>query len=98
MIEEEICDIYYRTSDRVGWTLMGSTYGQRVIDDVNLRLSREDAAEIPLKEQRYQFVRMPDNTSLPEYNEIQFRFVPKNGFSIISSWFEYSYITRNTVR
>lgn len=97
-IGDEELDVYYRTSDRVGWTLMGNVTAQKVIDNVNLRLDPTTAEAIPLMEQRYQFTKMPDTSALPEYNEIQFKLVPKKGFSIIAAWFNYSYITRNTVQ
>ena len=97
-IGDEELDVYYRTSDRVDWTLMGNVTAEKVIENVNLRLDPAVAGAIPLMEQRYQFTKGVDNAALPEFNEIQFKFVPKKGFSIISAWFNYSYITRNTVQ
>lgn len=92
---DEELDIYYRTSDRDAWVLLGNVTAQKVIDNVNLRGTDSTT---PLKEQRYQITKMPDNSALPEFNEIQFKFNSKKGFSIIGAWFEYEYITRNKVK
>lgn len=35
--------------------------------------------------------------ALPDFNEIQFKFEPKYGFTIIQAWFKYHYLTRNTL-
>jgi len=97
-VDEEL-DLYYRTSDRLGWTLLGAITAQKVIDNVNKRLDQTNInTTYPVNEQRYQITKMPDGTSLPEFNEIQFKFISKNGFSVIGSWFEYSYITRNMIK
>lgn len=97
-VDEEL-DIYYRTSDRLGWTLLGAVTAQKVIDNVNKRLDQTNInTTYPVNEQRYQITRMPDGTALPEFNEIQFKFLSKKGFSIIGAWFDYSYITRNMIK
>lgn len=90
-------EIYYRVSERDGWTLLGTITTTKVIENVNARI---DATEQqPLEEQRYQFTKFDaDNAELPEFNEIQFKFKSYNGFSIIGAWLEYSYITRNTLK
>lgn len=94
--ETERLEIYYRTSDRVGWTLLGEITAEKVVSNVNKRI--DQTGVIPVPEQRYQFTKMPDGSSLPEFNEIQFKFKSFNGFSIIGAWFEYSYITRNVLQ
>lgn len=90
-------DVYYRTSSLEGWTLLGNVTAEKVIANVNLRADAESQTPL-LFSQRYQFTKMPDGTSLPEFNEIQFKFHSQHGFSVIGAWFEYEYITRNTVR
>lgn len=92
----EELDIYYRTSDRESFVLLGNITRQKVKDNVNKRIDQSTA--VPTPSQRYQITKMPDNTALPEFNEIQFKFVSKKGFSIIGAWFDYSYITRNTLK
>lgn len=94
LFNEEEVDIYYRTSDREAFTLLANITRQKVKDFVNKRIDQSTA--VPTPSQRYQITKMPDGTALPEFNEIQFKFVSKKGFSIIGSWFEYDYITRNT--
>lgn len=97
-VDEEL-DLYYRTSDRLGWTLLGTVTAQKVIDNVNKRLDQTNInTTYPVNEQRYQITKMPDGKALPEFNEIQFKFLSKNGFSVIGAWFEYSYITRNMIK
>lgn len=93
---DEELNIYYRTSDRLDWTLLGNVTAQTIIDNVNLRTPNDGT--IPLREQRYQITKMPDGSALPRFNEIQFKFLSKKGFSIIGAWFEYSYTTRNKVK
>lgn len=94
--ETETLKMYYRVSDRLDWTLLGEVTAEKVIANVNKRIDQSNT--IPVPEQRYQITKMPDGTSLPEFNEIQFKFISKNGFSIIGAWFEYSYITRNVLQ
>lgn len=96
MDETEKLEIYYRISDRLGWTLLGEVTAEKVIANVNKRIDQTNI--IPVPEQRYQITKMPDLTALPEFNEIQFKFISKNGFSVIGAWFEYSYITRNVIK
>lgn len=91
--EGEKLEIYYRTSEREGWTLLGVITPELVIANVNKRIDMKD--DVPLPEQIYQFTKLPNLEALPEFNEIQFKFKSYNGFSIIESWFEYSYLTRN---
>lgn len=90
----EELDIYYRTSDKENFVLLANITRQKVKDNVNKRI--DQSTETPTPSQRYQITKMPDGTALPEFNEIQFKFVSKKGFSIIGSWFDYDYITRNT--
>lgn len=95
----EQLDLYYRVSDREDWTLLGTVTAEKVIENVDTRRSEDvKETEVPVNMQRYQFTKLPDNTALPEFNEIQFKFVLKNGMSITGAWFEYDYITRNTKR
>lgn len=96
MTETETLELYYRVSDREDWILLGEVTAEKVIANVNKRI--DQTGVIPVPEQRYQFTKLPDGTSLPEFNEIQFKFISKNGFSIIGCWFEYSYITRNMLK
>lgn len=92
----ERAEIYYRTSDRVDWTLLGTITATKVVDNVNKRVPDTG---IPVREQRYQFVKFDsENAPLPEFNEIQWKFKLFNGMSIIGAWMEYSYITRNTLK
>lgn len=92
-METETLQVYYRVSDREAWTLLGEITAEKVIDNVNKRINQTGV--IPVPEQRYQFTKLPDGSSLPEFNEIQFKFKSLHGFSVIGAWFEYSYITRN---
>lgn len=94
LFNAEELDIYYRTSDKESFVLLANITRQKVKDNVNKRIDQGTADPTP--SQRYQITKMPDGTALPEFNEIQFKFVSKKGFSIIGSWFEYDYITRNT--
>ena len=91
----EKLDVYYRISERDDWTLLGTITAEKVISDVNKRV---DDVTIPIHEQRYQFTKLPNGDALPEFNEIQYKFKSYNGFSIIGAWFEYDYITRNTLK
>ena len=92
----EELDIYYRTSDKESFVLLANVTRQKVIDYVNKRI--DQTGVVPTPSQRYQITKMPDNSALPEFNEIQFKFVSKKGFSIIGSWFDYIYINRNTLK
>jgi hypothetical protein len=93
----EQLDVYYRVSDRDDWTLLGQVSDELVVENVNKMIDM--STDIPLPEQRYQIVNITEGfTALPNFNEIQFKFVSKKGFSIIGSWFEYDYITNNTLK
>lgn len=92
--EGEKLEVYYRTSDREDWKLLGVVTPELVIENVNKRIDMED--DIPLPMQRYQITKLPNQDALPEFNEIQFKFRSYNGFSMIGCWFEYDYVTRNT--
>ena len=96
MTETETLQIYYRVSEREDWTLLGEITAEKVIANVNKRINQ--VGVIPVPEQRYQFTKLPDGKSLPEFNEIQFKFKSLHGFSVIGAWFEYSYITRNMLK
>lgn len=99
----EQLDLYYRTSEREAFTLLGEITVEKVKDDVDQNFDPvEKAADyasdtLPLDTQIYQITKMPDGSALPEFNEIQFKFVSKRGFSVIQAWYYYSYITRNTL-
>ena len=97
----EQLDIYYRVSERDSFTLLGEVTVQKVKENVNANRdqSTEYASDVlGLPEQRYQIDKMPDESALPEYNEIQFKFVSKRGFSVIGAWYKYSYLSRNTFK
>lgn len=95
----EEMEVYCRTSEREPFALIGTITAQKVIDDVNTRVDYTTRnTEVPVFEQRYQFTEIEGGNPLPEFNEIQFKFVPKNGFSMIGAWFEYEYITRNVLK
>lgn len=92
----EKMEVYCRTSERESFTLIGEITPALVIANVDTRQDPTVAAtEIPVKKQIYQFTKRADGTTLPEYNEIQFKLKLFNGFSLIGAWYEYSYITRN---
>lgn len=97
----EELDVYYRVSERDPFTLLMNVTVLKVKDNVNA--NRDQSVEyasdtLGLPEQRYMITTMPDGeTGLPRFNEIQFKFVPKRGFSIIGAWYSYSYISRNTM-
>lgn len=96
----EELDVYYRVSERDDWTLMMNVTVEKVKDNVNPNRdqSTEYASDTEgLPEQRYMITKMPDDSPLPEFNEIQFRFILKRGFSIIGAWYGYDYISRNTL-
>jgi hypothetical protein len=95
----EELDVYYRVSERDAFVLLGNVTVEKVKDNVNKRRdqSTEYASDsLGMPEQRYMFTKMPDGiTALPQFNEIQFKFVSKRGFTIIGAWYEYSYLSRN---
>lgn len=101
--DEEEVEVYYRTSEREDFTLLGTVTAKVVSDNVDSRIPQEvkDANYLDdtkgLPQQVIIITKMPDGTALPEYNEIQYMFKLKNGFSIIRSWYDYDYITRNSV-
>lgn len=94
----EQLDLYCRVSEKDAWTLLGEVTAQKVIDNANLRLDPTLAGTPPMLQQRYQITKLPNGNALPEFNEIQFKFHSKNGFSVIGAWFEYDYLTRVTKR
>lgn len=94
LFNAEELEVYYRTSTKEDWALLGTIDKAKVIANVNKRI--DQSGDTPLPEQIYQFKKMPDGTALPEFNEIQFKFISKKGFSVIGCWFDYNYITRNT--
>lgn len=99
---EEELKISYRLSERDTFTTLKSIKASDVRDDVDNRMSDSDKTVeyddyyTAMTHQIYDITRMPDGSSLPEFNEIQFMFELKNGFSIIDAWYDYSYIKRNT--
>ena len=92
---DETLEVYYRVSDRQNFTLIATITAQDVIDYVNARLA--NPGTVPLNEQRFQITKMLDGSALPEFNEIQFKLVSKNGMSLIGAFYDYSFITRNTL-
>ncbi len=94
-------EIYYRVSERDPFVLLGTITPQIVRDNVNKRkdMTGEGLENQPvgLSEQIFHITKLPDGSSLPEFNEIQYKFVSKRGFSIIAAWHEYDYISRNTL-
>lgn len=96
----EELDVYYRVSERDDFTLLMNVTVEKVKDNVNANRdqSTEYASdELGLPEQRYMITQMPDGSPLPEFNEIQYKFVLKRGFSLIGAWYGYSYLSRNTL-
>lgn len=100
--DNEECKIYYRTSDREDFVLLG-TINQATLSnsdpyyDPALKAS-ERANNLPIKQQVFDIVKMPDKSSLPEFHEIQFKFELMNGFSIIQAWYGYDYLVRNVIK
>lgn len=90
---EEV-SIYYRTSDREDFTLLGTITAQNVIDYTNKEA--EMTGSVPVPQQRYDISQMPDGSALPNFNEIQFYFKIKNGMSIIDAFYEYEELTHTT--
>lgn len=92
-------DIYYRVSERDDFVLLGTITPEIVRENVNLRkdMSEEglEGGSVGLSEQLFHITKMPDGSSLPEFNEIQFKFVSKRGFSVMAAWYEYDYLSRN---
>lgn len=96
----EELDVYYRVSERDDWALLMNVTAEKVKDNVNSNRdqSTEYASDTQgLPEQRYFVTQLPDDSPLPSYNEIQFKFVSKRGFSVIGAWYGYSYLSRNTL-
>lgn len=96
---EEV-DVYYRVSERDDWTQLMNVTVEKV--EANVNVNRDQSTEYAsdtqgLPEQRYMITSLPDESPLPEFNEIQFKFVTKRGFSIIGAWYAYSYLSRNTL-
>lgn len=96
----EELDVYYRVSERDDWTLLMNVTVEKVKNNVNA--NRDQSVEyasdsLGLPEQRYLITEMPDGSPLPEFNEIQFKFVSKRGFTVIGAWYGYSYLSRNTL-
>lgn len=91
-------DIYYRISERDDFTFLGSITPDLVRANVNARRDYPENTESEgVPEQIYQFTKLSDGSPLPEFNEIQFKFVSRRGFSVMAAWFSYSYLTRNTL-
>jgi hypothetical protein len=94
----EELDVYYRVSERDDFTLLMNVTAEKVRDDINPR--RDESVEYAsdttgMHEQRYSITKIDEDTPLPEFNEVQYRFVSKRGFSIIGVWHRYSYTSRN---
>lgn len=96
----EQLDIYFRTSEREDFTFLGEVTVEKVkqFANANVDYSAEYADDTKgLPEQMYMITEMPDGSPLPEYNEIQFKFVSLRGFSVIQAWYYYEYVERNTI-
>lgn len=96
----EELDVYFRVSERDDWTLLMNVTAEKIKDNVNVNRdqSTEYASDVlGLPEQRYMVVNLPDESPLPEFNEIQYKFVLKRGFSLLGAWYGYSYLSRNTL-
>ena len=99
---EEKIIISYRVSERDDFTVLATITAENVKDNVDSRMSQtaKDAEynddTVGLTHQVYMNELMPDGTSLPEFNEIQFKFELSEGFSVIDAWYYYDYITRNS--
>jgi hypothetical protein len=96
----EELDVYYRVSERDEFELLMNVTVEKVKNNVNVNRDQSDEYEsdtVGLPEQRYMITSLPDDTPLPSFNEIQFKFVSKRGFSIIGAWYGYSYLSRNTL-
>lgn len=101
----EELDVYYRVSERDGWTLLMNVTAQKVKEQINQ--FRDDSVAYAsdttgMHEQRYSITKITDSEGnevpLPEFNEIQFKFVSKRGFSIIGAWYSYTYLSRNELK
>jgi|TARA_R110000851_G_scaffold29_6_gene123 hypothetical protein len=93
----EELDVYYRLSEREDFTLLMNVTALKVRDDVNPK--RDESVEYAsdtqgMHEQRY-MIESIEGQPLPEFNEIQYKFVLKRGFTIIDAWHRYSYTSRN---
>lgn len=95
----EQLDVYGRISDRDDFTFYGTVNAELVKQSTNQRQDQDteyNDTSVGLPEQAYEIV-SADNLELPEYREIQFKFVSKRGFSIIDAWYGYSYLNRTTI-
>lgn len=97
----EELDVYFRVSERDSWTLLMNVTAQKVKEQINQ--FRDDSVAYAsdttgMHEQRYSVTKLPDESPLPEFNEIQFKFVSKRGFSIIGAWYGYTYLSRNELK
>jgi hypothetical protein len=99
----EKLNVYYRTSERDDFVLLGEVTAEKVYQDVDARYNPTDKLNdytddsLPLHHQIYHITKMPDMSALPEFNEIQFKFESIRGFSVIQAWYYYTYLTRNTL-
>lgn len=96
----EQLDVYARVSEREDFVLLGTVNAELVKDNVNIRRDQDteyNSDSLGLPEQIYQITSKDNDIELPEYNEIQFKFVSKRGFSIIDAWYGYSYLSRNVM-
>lgn len=94
--------IDYRTSERDPWTLLHEvtslTIKDYTADEYSMALREAEYASDSTGQtiQSYVITKMPDKSELPRFNEIQFRFRSKKGFSLLQAWYTYEYIIRNT--
>lgn len=92
----EYLKISYRVSERDDWTVLGEITPEKIRDsDSNTDESVAYANDLlSMSTQRYMIIKKADGTPLPDFNEIQYKFETKFGFSIIGAWHEYDYTTR----
>lgn len=96
MNNDPILEIYYRVSERDDFVLLGTITPEIVRENVNQRKDMSGEGETTgISEQLFHITKLPDGSSLPEFNEIQFKFVSKRGFSVMAAWYEYDYLSRN---
>jgi len=94
--------IDYRASERDDWTLLHEVNTETIKDytadeyNMALRTAEYNSDTTGQTIQSYVVTKMPDGSRLPRFNEIQFRFRSKKGFSLLQAWYNYEYIKRNT--
>ena len=100
LFNNEKLTVYYRNSEREAFTLLQTITAENVKDYSNQSKDMDteyNDVTLGLPEQMYVFTKDDSEEPLPEYNEIQLKFVSENGFSVIQARMAYDYVTRNTV-